>query len=411
MTKHLTSDLISSVETGLEKIPGVVQGDAKEKLQELQELMWNARAPRFALVGRRGSGKSSLINAIFAEEVARVGHERAETAAATWRTFEGERGTLELLDTRGVQEGSRPDTAEEGLSALASVIGALKETTPDALLFVVKASEVDSAIDGDLDALEKVYSELGWGREVPLIGVLSHCDIVEPKNYLLHEEGGADQERLEKLERIERLEADLERKIVARRGLSEPLSHVLGLSSYMSWAADGRLRADERWRVERLIEYLLHDLPDDAQVALARVSQVKEIQRKVARRVINASVVLSGAVAATPLPLADVVPLTALQVNMVAMIGYISGRSIGKREVAEFMAGLGLQIGVGLGLREIARSVLKLVPGAGTAVNAAVAGTGTKALGQAAMFYFIDGHSMSVVRKLWKSREEVPTEE
>src|SRR5580700_4695772 len=94
-----------------------------------------------------------------------------------------------LLDTRGVQEGSAPAEADEAPSALESIGVELRAQAPDVVVFVAKASEVDAAVDADLDALERVYDEVRRAHrlEPPLIAVITHCDLLEPKATRLHE--------------------------------------------------------------------------------------------------------------------------------------------------------------------------------------------------------------------------------
>ena len=49
--------------------------------------------------------------------------------------------------------------------------------------------------------------------------------------------------------------------------------------------------------------------------------------------------------------------------------------------------------------RQIARQAVKLVPGPGTAVSSAVAAAGTKAIGEAAIAYYIKDEDFETIRK------------
>ena len=42
---------------------------------------------------------------------------------------------------------------------------------------------------------------------------------------------------------------------------------------------------DIRWNVDTLLDYLIEQLPNEAQMILARLSKVKAVQRKVAKRI------------------------------------------------------------------------------------------------------------------------------
>lgn len=64
-TQTQMSESLKRLEALLDKspIPEIALRDLKNKINDLRQLIIEKRSPRFALVGRRGSGKSSLINA------------------------------------------------------------------------------------------------------------------------------------------------------------------------------------------------------------------------------------------------------------------------------------------------------------------------------------------------------------
>lgn len=95
--------------TPLSRLPAPLKAKIERELRELLHLIENTRPPRFMLVGRRGSGKSTLINALFDAKVAKVGAVKAQTAKAEWREYKRDDATIEILDTRGFQEGDNPE--------------------------------------------------------------------------------------------------------------------------------------------------------------------------------------------------------------------------------------------------------------------------------------------------------------
>src|SRR5690625_1100668 len=76
----------------------------KEEISSLRSFVVGARPARLAIVGRRGAGKSSLINAFFGELKAEVGDYKSQTGTGTWYLFESELGGIDILDTRGLGE-------------------------------------------------------------------------------------------------------------------------------------------------------------------------------------------------------------------------------------------------------------------------------------------------------------------
>src|SRR5690625_7942025 len=67
---------------------------------------------RIAVVGRRGAGKSSLINAIFGEDRAEVGDYKSQTGSGKWYLFENDLGGIDILDTLGLGESHQPEEEE-----------------------------------------------------------------------------------------------------------------------------------------------------------------------------------------------------------------------------------------------------------------------------------------------------------
>ena len=135
----------------------------------------------------------------------------------------------------------------------------------------------------------------------------------------------------------------------------------------------------------------IRDLFTEGRLETARRSTDPAVKREAALSVVNACVTLCTAIGTEPIPLADFPILTSLQVSMVTALIYISGKKMGPKTAAEFIAALGTNIGVGLVLRESARGLLKLFPVWGNAISGAIAGAGTYAIGRSAAAYFIDG--------------------
>lgn len=397
---------IARLEELLDRLPVELARDLRGRLATLRTVMLEKRPPALVLVGRRGAGKSSVVNALFGAKVAELGHVTAQTGRGRWYDYERDGGVMSILDTRGVQEGSAPAEAHDGTSALDSLALELRAKAPDLVVFVAKASEVDAAVDADIDVLERVYKEVKRAHrtEPPLVAVVTHCDLFEPKSIRLHR---AAEEPADEVEEKRRHVAAAERAIATKIDDRAPLHdrHVatLGISAYMSWRADGGLRADERWRIDDLVAVLFRHLPDSSRAELARATRARGVQEELAATLTKATAAVCAGIAAAPIPLADIVPLTAMQVGLVAAIAWIGGRSVDKRSGAEFLAGLGANVGFAFALRETVRAIVKVVfPGGGSVVSATIAFSGTMAIGSAARAYYIRGLSIDQARKAFR---------
>jgi len=114
-----------------------------------------------------------------------------------------------------------------------------------------------------------------------------------------------------------------------------------------------------------------------ARLPVLRDAVVDELIRSCARKnaVIAAAVFVPGV---------DMPVLTLNQARLVLRIGQAYGREVDRTRLPELLG----VVGVGFGLRTVARELLDFVPFAGWAAKGAVAYAGTKALGEAARRYF-----------------------
>jgi predicted GTPase len=397
---------IARIEELLDRLPLDLAKDMRVRIATLRTVLLDKRPPALVLVGRRGAGKSSLVNALFGAKVAELGHVTAQTGRGRWYTYQREGGAMSILDTRGVQEGSAPAEPDGSQTALESIAVELRVQAPDVVVFVVKASEVDAAIDADLDALEHVYDEVRRAHrlEPPLVAVVTHCDLLEPKRTRLHApEGELPSDLEEKQRHVTLAEHALGRKFDARAKLQPRHVATVGVSGYMSWRSDGGLRGDERWRIDDLAATLFRHLPDAGRAELARATRVRAVQEDLASTLVQATAAVCAGVAAVPFLPAAVLPLTTLQAGMVAGIAWIGGRSVDRRGATEFVGSLTANVGVAVGLRLAARALMNLVSPAGAAVvSAGVAFSGTMAVGAAAKAYYIRGVSLEDARRVFR---------
>jgi len=423
-TRAVIAENIRRVEEMLRFLPlsGETVSDLRSKIQLLRTILLEQRPPAFALVGRRGAGKSSMVNALFGAKVAEVGHVKAQTGRGKWFDHTSEAGSISILDTRGIQEGSKPEEKDAAKDAIASIVVELKKKAPDVIVFLVKATEADSAIDADLEALERVYAEIERYHRFrpPLVAIATHCDVLEPKSAHLHAPEGDDKDDVaEKMARVSEVEHHLENKIKDRSKLAPHLVWTRGVSTYMSFKDDGKggskVRADERWRVDELVGALFKHIPDAGRGMLVRIARVRGLQEELANNLTRAVAVICAGIAALPIPVGDVIPITSMQVTLVAGIAWLSGRPLDRKAATEFLGAMGANVGLGFAFREGARALIKFVfPGAGSMVSGAVAFAGTMAIGAAARSYFLRNTSIDDAKKAFAdakdeaAKEEVP---
>lgn len=395
------NNIVDFIVLVIDRLPNPPREHLKKEFLKFKTIIVDNRPPRILILGRRGAGKSSLVNAVFKQKVADVGSVVSQTGKAAWHSFNNNKGSLSILDTRGMGDGTRPEFANFA-EALDEIKSEVRETSPDAILFLCKAKEVDAHIDKDIQnvlTIRKYISSLS-GYHAPVAALVTQVDELDPKRV---EPPYEDTQKQENIRRA----VDVLQSAFAVTGID--LLKVIPISAYAEYEEDQRVY-DNFWNIDVLIEYLMDVLPGSAQLQLARLSSLKRAQRKFARLLVGSTATFSTGIAATPISLADAIPITTAQIAMLTGISYISGREFSKKSAMEFLAAMGVNVGAGFAMREGARALIKFVfPGAGNVVSAAMAFAGTWGIGEAAISYFIENASIEeALHRFHKSKAKLP---
>lgn len=383
----------------LARIPEAHREPVEGSFRTLKEMLMESRAPKLMIVGRRGAGKSSLINALCGERVAAVGSVLSTTGQPAWYTARSPHGELRVLDTRGLGDRTQPEAANFR-NALDEIRAALAKDFPDAILFLIKAKEVDAHIAEDIANVREIRRFLHDKHryDAPVVAVVTQVDELDPKRVEPPYEDETKQRNIRTA--VETVEAALREQEI-------DLARVIPVSAYAEYAADGQRTYNNFWNIDVLVEYLVEVLPQSAQVQMARLSRVKGVQAKAARRIAGAAATLAAGIAATPIPVADIFPITALQVGLITGIAYLSGRELSRKAAKEFLVALGANLGTAFALRELARAVVKVAfPGGGEVISAGVAFAGTWALGEAAIAYFIENRTIEEAKERFRRKRK-----
>lgn len=344
------------------RLPQPLQSPIMREISPIKTLFLQQRSPRFLLIGDRASSRTELVNSLFGAEVAEATEDHVQSGS--WQIFSRSgRGSLRILDAR------RPST-------LSLVQRALAEEPPDAILFLHTPPRSEDDLKPDLDHAKEIARVLRDKNDsLPSIFAVA---VGNPLGTPL----------LEIRQQLHDTRDDL-----VERGFA-------GASGGAFVMSEGSAE------IHRMAAAIAAKLPPEAKLEMARLSGVKELQRELAQIVVKSTSAISGAVGAEPIPFADFPVLTSLQAGMVAAIMHISGRELSVKQGGEWVAALGVNIGLGLALREGARAALKVLPVWGNVVSGGVAAAGTYAIGKAAIAYFIDEVSLQDARTLFRNTKK-----
>lgn len=324
------------------------QEEFRQKWQEQADKMGRFN---LAIFGKTGVGKSTLINAVFGEEVAPTGI--GEPVTMEDHLYLHRAGFLGLLDTRGLEIGKDTDTliAELGKYVKRMREGELSEHIHVAW-YCVRAT--DRRFEDTEAEFIRRLDKLG----LPVIAVMTQ---VPSRNGEYHGDAVTLADHI----------AELNLPIVGGR----PILVMATGDDFTGQVEHG---------LQDLLDATFRVAPEGVAAALSAAQKIDMgRKRKQAHNVVRVAASLALGVGAIPIPVADAGVLVPIQLAMMAKVAAIYGVKVETAAVAStvattVLAAAGKSAVVGL---------LKLIPGAGTlvggAISAAVASSFTLAVGYA----------------------------
>lgn len=382
-----TESVLAEIDKILNKIP--VSDKIKDSIYNIRSSIQVLRPPRIMLIGRSGSGKSSLINAICGLKLAEIGHTKPTTGKAEWKTYyHGGTDVVRLLDTRGFQESEAPQQQDRAKTSFESIKNAIKQEYPDIILFVSKAVDVRSAIAEDLNLCGAILQEIKKIHakyELSVIAVLTHCDQVAPPKSDLNNE--------KKQQNIQEYCDLFANDLKFQENIRPYFKEVIPTVTYAEYEeGDSGLilpETDWPWNIDKLIETMMKYTPQERRGSFARMGHVKKTQLTIAQTITASCAVLTGFLASHPIPGASIAPVIAVQTFMVMYIGWLSGRDFSQETVKDLLVTGGIAAGTNAGIMALTDVALKFIPGVGSVVSAIAGASATQGIGDVAIAYFL----------------------
>lgn len=322
-----------------------VEGLAEKFEQQFTELKNEIINPNILILGQTGVGKSSLINTIFEKNIAAVSNTKAQTRG--FHVYSDKDVPVNIIDSEGYELEKSADfkkMIEEYLNLH------FDELTKQIHLawYCISISSA-RVLPYDIDILKFLLE-----KNIPTCVVLTQCDNDTPE--------GTTAAQLKKV-----IDDNFSGKIECFQvSNDEEINKQLNIDELMYWSRNNL--SEENLRLG---------------FAVAQKKNL-ELKKEDAEKRIKYYAASAAAVGATPIPVSDAVLLTALQVKMCADIFGIYGLDNNiSSTIKNVISGQVVSL---LG-KTLAGNLIKLIPGAGTAVgsviNATVATSITVSMGYA----------------------------
>lgn len=317
------------------------------------------------VIGNSGVGKSTLINAVLGEDVAVTGY-GAEGTTKELKIYESDSIPFRLIDTVGFEptfikergaihavkawskESAKKGHEDNNINAIwFCVDGTAKKLFPNAITNLSKATKM-------------------WGS-VPVIVVIT-------KSY-------STPERVENIEMVNNAFAKEKR-------YSKNLRKVIPVVASPFWLNETAFAAPEG--ITEIIDATNEVMPEGLKAGEKDVASFKlKRKRALAQSVVGVSTAAGVVVGAVPIPLADALILSPIEIAEINTLARMYG--INKSEDSKRFLSTIVEVGTASLIAKTAISTLKAIPGvniAASVLNAVIAGSIVAAIGEASIYAF-----------------------
>lgn len=326
------------------------------------------------VVGKSGVGKSTLINAVFGEKLAKTG----SGSPKTQNIKEYKSKDFGIFDTKGLELEDYDSTKAQIAEFLAQKqTGNEDEQIHIAWLCIAESGRRIERADIELwELLQK--------NHIPSILVITKAEQDKDENGELFSQLVKKEFKTEEVQRVRALQIeDDEGNLKKVKGIDMLVSKTYFLAPQAKRNAFGRKQIYDK-------------------------AMQRQERKKRADSIINRYTATASTVAASPIPFSDIAILLPTQAAMIVHISSIYDLELSLESAKKLSLAFGAVVGVGFAARAVAANLVKIIPVvgsvAGGVINAGVAGTITKLMGEAYIAYLDDNaeNLSEAVQKLSK---------
>ena len=330
---------------------------AQEAIDAISEKVQNLKTLNIIVAGKTGVGKSTLINAVFKDNLANTGMGKPVTTHM--RRISKKGIPLAIYDTRGFELGKevQAEVKKEVINTISKGL-ATKDINKTIHCIWYCINTASNRIEPE---------EIEWLRELSMDNQITQVPIIVVLTQSFSKKKAQE---------------------IRQSLLNENLDIIQVIPVLADDYEIEDLGIAKAYGLDVLIQVMGEALPDELIDTLqhVQIASLEEKKRRAQAAVATATVAAAGEGAA-PIPFSDCALLIPTQVSMIASITVIFGFDVNKSVITALLSS---SIGAGgatvLG-KTVVTNILKFIPGAGTivgdAISASTAGVITAALGEA----------------------------